>query len=212
MGGRVRGIFSAAFDYLLDKIIESWPLIAAWLVVGGGATYVASASSELGKLGIVTWTIFGLSSATIFLIGLLIYGNYLAKKATANYMNTAARHHSTNVLAPTHTREQIQLVDFYHPFFRPTDHVRFEDCDILGPGNMALEGGTFSNVGFTDCEIVIVRPDRGISGAMLFRNPTFLRSRLYRVTFVMNHETYKKLPKEFKAGVQVVSDGTVGDL
>ena len=77
---------------------------------------------------------------------------------------------------------------------------------------LALEGGTMLNSQFVDCEAVIVRGDRPIRGATLFRVCTINRCKLFRVTFVVNVQMYQALPAEAKAGLTVISDGRVGDL
>jgi len=130
----------------------------------------------------------------------------------ADYLKRKAQASTTNVLNPIHENERINLVDFYHPFYRPTENARFENCDLMGPAWINCDGCQFLHDGFFDCEIVIVRPDRPVGGASQFKFCTFTRSNFYRVTFLMNYESYKHFPDDFRAGIRVISDGRIGDV
>jgi hypothetical protein len=108
--------------------------------------------------------------------------------------------------------EKVELSDFYHPFFRPVQNVRFEDCDLFGPCLAFVDGCNLSFCEFHDCEYIIARTDRPVLGATRFVNCTFYRCRLYRVTFILNYEAYKSLPYALKAHLPVISDGRIGDV
>ena len=39
------------------------------------------------------------------------------------------------------SKKRVRVTDFFHPFFRPTAAAKFEDCELLGPGVIYLDGG-----------------------------------------------------------------------
>jgi hypothetical protein len=141
-----------------------------------------------------------------------MFAHARSQLALAKYAREKASASGTNTLAPTHEHERIELWTFYHPFYRATENVRFENCELFGPANIAAQDCAFVDGEFHECEIIIVRPDRPVKGAMLFRRCNFVRFRLYRATFLMNIETYNSLPAEMRASVRVISDGRIGDL
>lgn len=197
--------------WLFDQAIEHWATIVS--VAGGGVmTYLASVSAWLNPYGPVAWGGVGIASFLLMSFAFLVVGWARERYATADYVKTKAAASAVNVLAPTHTNERIELSSFYHPFYRPVENARFENCDLFGPANIHADGCSFLHVGFIDCEIVIVRSDRLIRGATAFKHCTLLHSRLYRVTFLMNEATYKALPEEMRRHVLVISDGRVGDI
>jgi len=189
---------------------------AVWLfgIFGLAAimTYLASITDWINAYGPLAWGGIGVATFVALTFGLYLYGRYQANSAHADYVNRKAQASTTNVLNPIHENERINLVDFYHPFYRSTENARFENCDLMGPAWINCDGCQFLNDTFFECEIVIVRPDRPVRGANRFKFCTFTRSNFYRVTFLMNHVSYLQFPEDFRAGIPVISDGRIGDI
>ncbi|MEW6313559.1 MAG: hypothetical protein AB1513_05870 [Pseudomonadota bacterium] len=175
-------------------------------------TYLASISDWLKPYGVVAWGVIGIASILFLSLALFLYGFAKERIAIADYTKAKATASGINILAATHQDERINLSSFYHPYFVPTENVRFENCELYGPANIALEGCNFNSGVFHECEIVIVRTDRPVIGALKFKFCTFIRFRIYRATFLMNHETYKNMPQVFRDSVRVISDGRIGDI
>jgi hypothetical protein len=179
-------------------------------------SYLAAISTWLKPWGPIGYGAFGLISA-LLIYAVLSYG-YAAigrgrqRSAEAGYIKSRATLSPINVLAPVHNHEKIELVRFFSHFYVPTENVRFEDCDLIGPAMIGIDGCQFLYSGFNDCEIVIVRGDRPVKGAAMFRFCTMLRCKIFRTTFVMNHASYLNLPADIRAGVPVISDGRIGDI
>lgn len=202
----------SAFAWLIDQAIEHWPVLVTVFLGGGIMTYLAAISKWLEPWGPVAWGAAGLSSILVISFVYFLWGYARSQITLSEYTKTKMSSLETNILSPTHQHERIALSDFYHPYFRPTENARFENCELIGPACIAIDGCSFLNTGFIDCEIVIVRPDRPIKGAMMFKFCTFLRCNLYRVTWLMNYDQYKLLPEEMRAKVIVISDGRIGDV
>jgi hypothetical protein len=205
-------IFKSIFSWLGDKFIEHWPVLFAVFVGGGGMSYLASITHWISAYGPAAWGGVGILTILILSFTYFLYANARMKLSSAEYQRRKGEIYGTNVLSPVHENERISLADFYHPFFRPTENARFENCDLMGPALVAVNGCNFLHGSFIDCEIVIAREDRPVKGAMMFGFCTFLRCRLYRVTFIVNIKQYRNFPADMRAGVPVISDGRIGDI
>lgn len=200
-----------AFSWAIDQAIERWPSIV--ILVGGSImSYLAAISHWLAPYGPVAWGAVGIASVLVLALIYWLYGTARVKIGVSDYVRAKAQTAAVNVLAPTHNNERIDLPQFFHPFYKPTEHVRFENCELFGPASLVIDGCTIVNSGFFDCELVIARPDRPIKGAMVFKHCTITRCSLFRVTFLMKYDTYKNLPDEMKKGLVLISDGRIGDI
>ena len=202
----------ALWEWLLDKFIEHWPTVAATIFAGGGMTYLASITDWLHEYGPVAWGGIGLFAMLITSCTYWLFGSGRKNMAIAEFSKSKAETSGVQVLAPGHTNEKINLVDFYNPFFKSTSNVRFENCHLIGPAFVLDSGGTYDEVAFIECEVVIIRQDRPIVGAMKFERCAFLRCHLYRVTLAMSLDKYEKWPEDLRKGLKVISDGRIGDV
>lgn len=208
----------------LDTLIAliSWAYQNIWLVLfpiglGGLMTYLASITGWLTEWGPVAWgavgIIVGIISALFFAFTYFLVALAKEKIALAKYASASITTSTVNPLAPSHSRVRIKLIEFNHPYFRHTKYVKFEDCEIYGPCSAVFQGCTFDLVEFDPtCEIVIIRNDRPIKGVVALTDCQLIRCQLFRVTLLMGIEEYKRLPKNLRAGMPVISDGRIGDI
>ena len=117
-----------------------------------------------------------------------------------------------NVLAKGHENVRLAMTDFYHPFYKMTEHVRFEKCELMGPAAVGLFGCTLDHCTFNECEIVIVRKDRPIRGVVALRVCTLVHCNLFRITLLVTLDQYNAFPEDLKKGLPVISDGETGPL
>lgn len=194
-----------AVGWLLDQAVEHWPALIS--VAGGGLmTYLASISEWLAPYGPVAWGAVGLLTILLLALGYLLYGMARARTAVAYYTTARASSSAINVLAPSHERERIDLADFFHPFYRPTEHVRFEGCELYGPAVILLDGCNLDGPEMHDCEVVICAPNAKIMGGTHFRNCSFIRCRFYRVTLLMSPALHRSFVRQ-GASLPVISYG-----
>lgn len=202
-------------QWFYDRITNNWALLVA-MFGGSGMSYLAAISEWIKPWGPVGYGGVGLIAALLTYLG-ATYG-YAAigkgreRAAQAEYINNRTRLLPINILAPIHTHERIELVQFYNHFFTPIENVRFDQCELVGPASIILEGCNLDRSQFVDCEVVIVRPDRPIRGAAKFRYCTILNSKVFRATFFMSHQAYLQLPDAARSGLVVISDGRIGDV
>ncbi len=204
-GSVQKRIERSLYSWLVDFFIEHWPAVVTAIITGGGMTYLATISSWLEAYGPVGYGAAGLLSVLVVCLIYFIYAIARERIWMTEYIRRKSETSSAHVLAPIHEFEKINLSDFFHPFYRPTSHARFENCDLMGPAMVVADGCVFSQGGFNDCEIVIVNPTTPIRGAMRFNLCTFVRCNLFRVTFLMNREQYDQFPPEFRAKITVIS-------
>jgi hypothetical protein len=205
----------SAYQWFIDRIRENWIFIVGTAGSGGFMTYLAAITKWLEPWGPIGWGVIGLGSIIITNLGIAIafYIYAVAKQRSVQlrYIESKIGSSSANILAPIHHNERINLVDFFHPFYKPTKQVRFENCDLMGPSNILIAGCMFDGCNFVDCETVIVLPDSQLRGVTFFEGCHFVNSRLYRCTLFMPMETYRTFPDLMKVGLPIISDGNAGE-
>lgn len=208
--GRIKRLWETA---KVGKDVVSYVL---WLgtFIGWSAImlYLGSITAWAAPIGPMGWLIIAVLTFTIGSGGYAWFSYGRSQRIMAKFSDKKAAAGSVNVLAPLHQHERINAADFYHPFFRPTKNARFEECELMGPASVFINGGTLDSCGFYECEAVIVRDDRPIKGVTAFFNCVFLRCSMYRLTLFMNYQQYLTMPPEFRTGVTVISDGRIGDV
>lgn len=212
MPGNINKIRKSLKSWIGDALIDHWPTITLAIVGSGGMGYLASLSTLISRYGAVGWTTVALASALAIAITLACFGYWKERSALADYARKSTLSVRTNPLSPIHQHELIQMGDFFHPYYKPVQNVRFENCDLMGPANVFAEGGAFENCNFEGCEIVIARSDRRVIGGIHLVRPVLLNCRLYRITFLMTIDQYNSMPQPMRQGLPVISDGRVGDL
>lgn len=212
MTDNIRKAKRSLIAWLSDWLIDHWPTLATAAIGGGGMAYLASLSAFINQYGALGWGAIALASALAIAITLACIGYWKERSALADFARKSTLSVKTNPLSPTHQHELIQMGDFFHPYYKPIQDVRFDNCDLMGPAYVFSEGGTFSHCSFEACEIVIVRPDRRVTGGLHLMRSVFVNCRLYRVTFLMTIDQYNDMPEAVKKGLPVISDGRVGDL
>jgi hypothetical protein len=198
----------ALAEWSAEKAVDHWPAILAFFVTGGGVTYIASASDWLKPYGPAGWVLFAVLVMLLLTLGYLGYATARVRIASGTFAAIKAEAGTINALEPIHKRQRINLADLYHPFFKTIKNARFEQCELMGPGNIvALGGSSFDGCTFFDCEIVIVRPDTRLIGVMAaFESCVFLDTDLYRVTLLMPRAAWLTLPAGMRAQVPIISE------
>ncbi|MGR2947838.1 hypothetical protein ABMX85_21415 [Vibrio vulnificus] len=209
---KTKKAISSLASWITDWFISHGPTLIAAFIGGGGMAYLASISEPVSKFGVIGWLSIGLVAFFILGATFACFGVWRERSTLAEFTKKSMYVNASNPLSPIHKDEKINLIDFYHPFYKAARNIRFENCDLMGPANIYADGGTFDQCGFNDCEIIIVRTDRPIKGGIHLHRPFLVNCHLYRVTFIMPLEQYQSLPKQMKDGIPVISDGRVGDI
>jgi hypothetical protein len=197
---------------LWDLTTNNATIVITWVAGGGLMFYLGSITEWAKAFGPLGWALIAVGAATLLSFGYWVLAKAINGTALRKFAQDKISARAINTLAPTHNYERINLSDFYSPFFFANENIQFTDCELYGPALMGIDSVSFHSLGFIDCEIVICRDDRAITGAMMFKNCHFLRGKIIRATFIMNHKTYLTLPQMMRDNVRVISDGRIGDV
>lgn len=206
-----RAIRSAA-SWVWDWFIEHWPTV---IVVVGGAvmTWLGYLSAWLRVYGPVAWGALGIASALVLSLAFFLAGLAKQRFVLVRFAERRAETAGINPLDDHFSKKRIKMSDFFHPFYEPVTATKFQDCELLGPAAVALEGGAFLRSSFVNCEAVIMRADTPVAGVTPFRNCTFERCKFFGITFLLTKDQYMMFKSQTGGGrMRIVSDGTVGNL
>lgn len=207
--GRVRKF--AAFLDLFERAAHWWPVVVA-VGSGGVVGWAAHATKWLNDYGPISWVIAALLGSMFVLGCYWLIATIRVKAALASYTTKRSNAYSVNVLASVHDHERMNLTQFSHPYLRPTENVRFADCELMGPALVFLNGCTLKECRMEQCEVVILGQDVGSIGMTQFNFCSFLRCSFYRVTWLMHRKAYDDFPEDSRSAMRVISDGSTPNI
>jgi hypothetical protein len=198
------------------KVAKDLWSFAIWIVslIGGSSLlyYLGSITDWAHAAGPLGWAVIAIFTMVVAAFGYAAYGYATMQRSLARYGNAKAEAGHTNPLAPVHQHERIDLSQFYHPFHKATEKVRFENCELMGPASIFLDGCVLNEGLFRECDVVVVRPDRPVSGVTKFQFCHFVNCKFFRVTFFMPYDHYKDFQKIGGQPMKIISDGQIGDI
>lgn len=180
--------FGRAFDlasFLGQQVASNWAALSTYF--SGGAAM--SALAYFQDVPPLAW-------GAAFFAGLLgvavirfINSAGAERRARAEYEMQVARPPVTvNPLRKSFEGEKISLADFWHPngHSRSYNNVSIHNCQIHGPGSMALDGhSVMADCIFSGCDLVCILPGSVISTAVLFNDATIKDCQLVSVTLYL---------------------------
>lgn len=190
--------FSAEWAELIWKIIT-----LIFVLLGTTATALwARASKEINELGSFIWVLVALTSALLFT--LMVYLISLSKKKNAeatklvieaNYLATLSTPKSTiNPLSEVFTDQIIYLPDLYLPRMQIHKNKVFKRCKIIGPGCLAIMGGSYIGTNFVDNGSVLLLPNEAvIAGILCLENCIVEDCEIISTTILINHDITQAL-------------------
>ena len=177
-----------------------WRILTLLILATGGTTagFLAKGSALFQSAGPVTWIAVGLLTALLMAFIFFLVRLAHLKEAEAIYTQAmAARQGSVNPLASAFTDQVIPLEDLRLPGKQVHSHKQFKRCKFVGPGALAILGGTYVNDGFFEGGDIILLPDHVLlTGILVFENCTVEDCEFYRVTILTNRlgaEGFKKM-------------------
>jgi hypothetical protein len=211
MAKQERGLFAtvARIDpsisvgqWAYDRIIGNWAAIVT-IASGGGMTYLASITKWLNHYGPVAWGAVGIGSALV--VALITYIMSIAKKYRANayYLQESAKPtEHVNPLESSFERKRFRVHEFFSSFLLINKGKSFTECDIVGPGSIALiQNCTVTDAHLLQCDIVVVKAGLNtILGAAGFDTAIFNRCRFFNVTMIVTEETALQMKATLKPG------------
>ncbi|SRR6266566_3863228 len=204
-------VLKSGFDWLVDFLVERWPYVAIGLV-SLVMTWLASVAAFLKPYGAVAWGAVGLVSALVAAGVFLLWSVGRRYWVQARFEARRAETSAVNPLAGHFSKQRLRLMDFFHPFMQATVAAKFEDCELLGPAVIFLNGCTLFHPYLLNCEAVIAKQGAATVGAIAFQGCVFDRCKIYNATFIMTKDQYSHMKDSAGQGLRVISDGTAGDL
>ncbi|MBR7679953.1 hypothetical protein [Acinetobacter nosocomialis] len=195
---------------MLNQILKKFKLSAEWaeliwkivtfifVLLGTTSTaLLARASKEINELGSFIWVLVTIASALVF--SLMVYLVNLSKKKNAeatklsieaNYLSTLSTPKSTiNPLSDVFTDQIIYLPDLYLPRMQMHKNKVFKRCQIVGPGCIAILGGSLIRTNFFENGSILLLPNRStVVGAIAFETCIFEDCEIMNTTILINYE------------------------
>lgn len=192
MEGRLWNRF-ARIDTALSVGEWGWRIFS-FLSVGGGAVFaawLAKADPFLSQLGSIYWFAISIIAALSIAFIFWLIKDSVAKQALASYYRSLAVPKSlVNPLQETFDGLIIPVEDLRLPGLIVHENKHFRNCKFVGPGAIAIFGGSYSNSSFNNAgDILSFPPDAQIAGIVVFAGCTVERCEFVRVTILADHNT-----------------------
>ena len=81
---------------------------------------------------------------------------------------------------------RIKLAELADPISQSIENKTFSRCDLLGPINLLLVGGSFTSVAFINCDVVPIRPDAQLQNVTRLVNCTVTKGRIAGATIYIS--------------------------
>lgn len=176
----------AVFETGLSAAEWIWRLVTL-IVIGGGGTitgFLAKADPVLKELGPIYWVGVGLITSVFVAFILFLIKSAILKQAQADHEAAMATlPNAINPLLESFTDLIIPIEDLRLPQVQLHENKHFKRCQFVGPGAVAILGGTYVNSGFVECGDIIVLPeDVFLTGIVVLKNCTVEQCKFHRTT------------------------------
>lgn len=154
--------FFSFFDRGLTWADLLWRLITSIVVVFGGtiAALLAKASELFRNSSPLIWLLVGILTALALTSIFFLFNLSRKQAANAKYLDSLSTPISNiNPLLGTFEDKIIKLSDLQLPLNQTHKHKHFKRCKIVGPGAVAILGGTYIQTNFINCGDVFVVPN-----------------------------------------------------
>lgn len=179
-------------------------LLAFGTTISGVWAYTSQALREMGPfMWVIVTVCIGLSLSIIFF--LINLGFKI--KAQANLTTVQANHvailstpkSNINPLAEVFSDQVIYIPDLYLPILSVHKNKVFKRCKIVGPGAVAIMGGTIMNNNFHGCGDFIGLPENTmLTGILVLENCTIENCDIVQVTITSSLSAIAQLKSESK--------------
>lgn len=183
----------------------AWRLITLAVVTGGGTTagLLAKGTKLFEGLGPLGWIGIGLIAGLLIAAIFMLVNMGRRQAAEASYMQSLSQVRSkVNPLAESFSDQVIYLPDLYLPRRQVHSNKQFKRCKLVGPGAIAMLGGSYLHTGFLEAGSPIVLPEHTmLTGVLVLENCTVENCEFIGITLLLN----KQAGEAFKAmGAPVV--------
>ena len=150
--------------------------------------YLSTGVAWINKFGWFGWWSAGLVAFMLFSTGMRMAMSAWRQLQIAGAIEKWKRDVVTiNPLDRQFTRVRIAIRDLRHPANMFVDNKVFVDCELVGPGNIALLSGSFNGVNFTDCDFVVIDDEtKQVHTALGFRDCAVTNCQIINTLVMIN--------------------------
>lgn len=198
----LRDVFkwTSFFESNLSAAEWAWRLVTLVVIAGGGTTagLLAQGTELFEAAGPLAWFAIGLCVAiALAFIFVLVKLGY-RQSAEASYMQALSKPRNTvNPLSGSFTDQVINLPDLYLPRLQLHSNKQFKRCKLVGPGAIAMMGGSYIRTVFVEAGSPIVLPEKTLlTGVLVLENCTVEDCEFIGITILVNKaagEQFKKM-------------------
>ena len=183
------------FESNLSAAEWAWRLVTILVVIGGGTTtgLLAKGTELFRDAGILAWLSIGLLTALVIALIFFLLKMGAQQSAEANYLQQISiPKNSINPLFDSFTDQVIHIPDLYLPRRQVHSNKQFKRCKLVGPGAIAMLGGTYINTRFLEAGSPIVLPNNTmLTGVLVLENCTVEDCEFIGVTLLVNEQAGK---------------------
>lgn len=167
----------------------AWKAFTFIVVAAGGTTagVLASGLQIFATFGWLAW--FGIGLLAALTTALTVYLVRAAQRSAAEAVLANALAAKSTQINPLHSSFSdaiIHLSDLHLPGKQVHQHKQFKRCKFVGPGAIALLGGTFVRSGFYETGHVLTVPENTlITGITVLLNCTVEDCEFYQTTLLI---------------------------
>lgn len=184
--------WAGLFESNLSAAEWAWRIITLVVVAGGGTTagLLAQGTQLFEGLGAIGWLGIGLITALVLATIFMLVNMGRRQSAEANYMLALSQVRSKiNPLADSFSGQVIYLPDLYLPRRQVHSNKQFKRCTIVGPGAIALLGGSYIHTGFIEAGSLIVLPEKTmLTGVLVLENCTVEHCEFIGITLLLSKQ------------------------
>jgi hypothetical protein len=183
----------------LPKIV----LLVGWAMSFALPAWAAWTMEQFRAWAPMSWIAAGFSGAFIAAVGYAAFAKARFWFVNARVLDQFYKDDDrVNPLEDTFRNRRINLADLVSPIEPIVRNKTFIDCEIIGPGNAALNAtrpgsGSFNGITFVHCDACKVKNDAFTANGVMFEDCTFLRGKIFRITFFIPEGSYQ----HFKASM-----------
>lgn len=192
--------WSGLFESNLSAADWAWRLITFVVVAGGGTTagWLALGTELFQAAGPLSWVGIGLATAVVIATIFMLVNLGRRQSAEAAYLQALSQPRGKiNPLAESFADQIIYLPDLYLPRRQVHTNKQFKRCKLVGPGAIAMLGGTYIDTSFLEAGSPIVLPDNTLlTGVLVLENCTVEKCEFIGITLLVNKpagEAFKKM-------------------
>jgi hypothetical protein len=176
-----------------------WKAFTVLVILAGGTTagILAKGTQLFESAGLLVWYGIGLAACLIIAIIFFIVQASQRAAAQANLTNAlASRPTDINPLLASFENRIIPVHALHLPGTPLHEHKQFKRCKFVGPGAIALLGGTFVNSKFLNTGHILTIPDNTyVTGIPVLKNCTIEDCDFLQVTLIVPRSAAKDVAK-----------------